>query len=374
MANNSGIKLLVAAAVLAAGYFGVSAYLRPVATVAEAKGGKVAKAVPTLIRVRAENALEIKVEATGRMLNELKEGQVIAEGDLLVEVDPQAKQLEVDTIENTLKTTRAINGIDAKVASSRLLREKKNLEFKLAQKNAGVLPPVEYDRAVEQVEQLEWTQDLDRVRSEDNVARTELLLRGKKLELANMKFLAPFSGTLTDIKFSKGAYISGGQTVATLITNTRIVEARISEENITQGVKEGLGVRVRFTGMNGDFFGTIAKILPNQDAQTLRYIAHLDLKIDPALLNKTGQSGDGVITIDEREAKVRVPRRAIFQNQLFVVRDGVVEVRIPRTGYDSGDVVEILSGLEPGELVIVDRQDLYHSGQRVRTRPADSAK
>lgn len=374
MANKSGIKLLVAAAVLAAGYFGISAYLRPVATVAEAKGGKVAKAVPTLIRVRAENALEIKVEATGRMLNELKEGQIIAEDDLLVEVDPQAKQLEVDTIENTLKTTRAINGIDAKVAASRLLREKKNLEFKLAQKNAGVLPAVEYDRAVEQVEQLEWTQDLDRVRAEDNVARTELLLRGKRLELANMKFLAPFAGTLTDIKFSKGAYISGGQTVATLITNTRIVEARISEENITQGVKEGLGVRVRFTGMNGDFFGTIAKILPNQDAQTLRYIAHLDLRIDPALLNKTGQSGDGVITIDEREAKVRVPRRAIFQNQLFVVRDGVVEVRTPRTGYDSGDVVEILSGLEPGELVIVDRQDLYRNGQRVRTRPADAAK
>ena len=36
-------------------------------------------------------------------------------------------------------------------------------------------------------------------------------------------------------------------------------------------------------------------------------------------------------------------------------------------------VLEALRSL-PGELVIVERQDLYRNGQRVRTRPADTAK
>ena len=224
-----------------------------------------------------------------------------------------------------------------------------------------------YEQIENQVRDLGFNQELAKILADDAVAHKEKEIEGRKLELANLTLRAPFAGTLTDIKFSKGAYINGGQTVATLITNSRIVEARISEENLAKGVKEGLRIRVRLTGLDGDFFGTIKTILPAQDSSTLRYIAHLDLAIDPALLNKTGQSGDGVITIDEREAKVRVPRRAIYNNRIYVVRNGKVEVRTPKPGYDSDSVIEVLSGVSPGEEVIVDRQELFSDGQSVRT-------
>ncbi|MEN9663023.1 MAG: hypothetical protein RL324_1972 [Verrucomicrobiota bacterium] len=367
MANNPGIKLLVVAGIVAAGYFGVTLYLRPTATVQEAKGGKVAKAVSAQIKVRAENSLELKIEGSGRMLNELKEGQVVQEGDILVRVDTQNKQLEVDNLEISLNTAKATNAVNEKIRASALQSAQKNLDLKRVDKDAGRLSPVAYEQIENQVRDLGFNQELAKILADDAVAHKEKEIEGRKLELANLTLRAPFAGTLTDIKFSKGAYINGGQTVATLITNSRIVEARISEENLAKGVKEGLRIRVRLTGLDGDFFGTIKTILPAQDSSTLRYIAHLDLAIDPALLNKTGQSGDGVITIDEREAKVRVPRRAIYNNRIYVVRNGKVEVRTPKPGYDSDSVIEVLSGVSPGEEVIVDRQELFSDGQSVRT-------
>ena len=367
MANNPGIKLLVVAGIVAAGYFGVTLYLRPTATVQEAKGGKVAKAVSAQIKVRAENSLELKIEGSGRMLNELKEGQVVQEGDVLVRVDTQNKQLEVDNLEISLNTAKAMNTVNEKIRASALQSAQKNLDLKRVDKDAGRLSLVAYEQIENQVRDLGFNQELAKILADDAVAHKEKEIEGRKLELANLTLRAPFAGTLTDIKFSKGAYINGGQTVATLITNSRIVEARISEENLAKGVKEGLRIRVRLTGLDGDFFGTIKTILPAQDSSTLRYIAHLDLAIDPALLNKTGQSGDGVITIDEREAKVRVPRRAIYNNRIYVVRSGKVEVRTPKPGYDSDSVIEVLSGVSPGEEVIVDRQELFSDGQSVRT-------
>ncbi len=367
MANNPGIKLLVVAGIVAAGYFGVTLYLRPTATVQEAKGGKVAKAVSAQIKVRAENSLELKIEGSGRMLNELKEGQVVQEGDVLVRVDTQNKQLEVDNLEISLNTAKAMNTVNEKIRASALQSAQKNLDLKRVDKDAGRLSLVAYEQIENQVRDLGFNQELAKILADDAVAHKEKEIEGRKLELANLTLRAPFAGTLTDIKFSKGAYINGGQTVATLITNSRIVEARISEENLAKGVKEGLRIRVRLTGLDGDFFGTIKTILPAQDSSTLRYIAHLDLAIDPALLNKTGQSGDGVITIDEREAKVRVPRRAIYNNRIYVVRNGKVEVRTPKPGYDSDSVIEVLSGVSPGEEVIVDRQELFSDGQSVRT-------
>jgi hypothetical protein len=372
MANNSGIKLLVVAGVVAVGYFGVSLYLRPTATVQIVAGGKVAKAVSAQIKVRAENSLEIKIEATGRMLNELKEGQTVAEGDILVQVNTEAKELQIETLENSLTTTRKTYEIAGQVRAINLDREKKNLALKESDMKAGRLSTVAYDNAAEQVVLMGKQHEQLKVNEEDGIARQLIGIKEAKLALANMTFRAPFAGSLTDIKFSKGALLSG-QTVATLITNTRIVEARISEENIDKGVKEGMRVRVRFTGLEGDFFGTIKTILPAQDPSTLRYVAHLELKIDPALLNKTGQSGDGVITIDEKDAKVRVPRRAIYNNRIYVVRSGRVEVRTPKLGYDSDSVVEVLSGVEPGEAVIVDRQELFSDGQSVRTESGSPA-
>lgn len=371
MANNSGVKLLVVVAVVVAGYFGVNAYLRPTAAVVTATGGKVAKAVPAQIKVRAEKALEIKLEAGGSIVNDLEDGAEISAGDVVVQIDTRAKMLEIEGLENSLTSSRAQNELYKKSRASTLKRAQEGLKRNEAELKAGRLSQLGYDQAAAQVDDLELRQSLDQVVADEAIARSENQIKTRQLELEKLTFKAPFPGSLTNLQVTQSTVVSGGQVVGTLITNTRVVEARISEENFSKGVAEGMHVRVRFTGLDRDFTGTVGKILPTQEDRTLRYVAYLNLdNMDASVLRKTGQSGDGVITIDEREAKVRVPRRAIYDNQLYVVRSGTVEIRIPKVGYDSGGVAEILSGLVAGETVIVDQQELFKAGQSVRTKDA----
>jgi multidrug efflux pump subunit AcrA (membrane-fusion protein) len=72
------------------------------------------------------------------------------------------------------------------------------------------------------------------------------------------------------------------------------------------------------------------------------------------------------IVLGERKDATLVPRLALRGNQLFVVRDGRVEARSVKLGFTSLTDVEVLQGVKPGEIVIVDELDRFHDGQRVR--------
>jgi RND family efflux transporter MFP subunit len=370
MANKNGLKLLVAAALVAAGYFAVSYYLTPTALVQAAGSEKIAKAVSAQIKVRAEKFLELKTESGGQLMTDLVEGQAVAKGETLVQIDTRQKQIDIDAAKIELESSKAQDLLDQKRESSELRRAQDDLKLKETDRKNGRLSDVAYQQASYQVEQLEFRQESNRILAKARIDRQANGLEAKQLELDKMTVNARFDGTITNLQVAAGGMISPGQTIATLLTNTRVVEARISEENMAQGVAEGQKVRVWFTGVPGDYAGTVKRILPAQDPQTLRYIAHLELNIPAAKLEKTGLSGEGVITIDEKTAKVVVPQRALYNNRLYVVKDGRVQVRIPKPGYVTESIVEILAGLEAGEEVIVDNQDMFRDGQRVRTQAA----
>jgi hypothetical protein len=52
---------------------------------------------------------------------------------------------------------------------------------------------------------------------------------------------------------------------------------------------------------------------------------------------------------------------------LYVVTGGVVELRQVRTGFTSLNDVELTEGLTEGELLIVDRLDIFRAGDRINT-------
>jgi len=105
-------------------------------------------------------------------------------------------------------------------------------------------------------------------------------------------------------------------------------------------------------------------VLPTADPDTQRYIVYVSVDIDPEKL-VPGITGEASIVIAERDAKALIPRRALFQHFVYVVKNGVVEQRDVEAGYVSLNEVEILKGLEPGELVLVEELDQYHPGDRV---------
>ena len=73
-----------------------------------------------------------------------------------------------------------------------------------------------------------------------------------------------------------------------------------------------------------------------------------------------------LITVGRKENALIVPARAVNIDQVLIVDGGVVEQRTVKIGFKSADYAEILTGLNEGEQVIVEDQDAFHPGQRVR--------
>ena len=60
-----------------------------------------------------------------------------------------------------------------------------------------------------------------------------------------------------------------------------------------------------------------------------------------------------------------IPRRALIGDKVMVVTEGVVDVRSVESGYESLNEVEIVSGVEVGELIVTEELDLFRDGDRV---------
>ena len=112
----------------------------------------------------------------------------------------------------------------------------------------------------------------------------------------------------------------------------------------------------------------IAKILPAADPATQRYTVFLDIFLPEGRTLLPGLTGEVSISIAERANAIIIPRRALVGDYVYVVKGGKLDLRKIVKGYDSLNQIEILTGLTEGEAVVVEQQDRFHEGERVRTQ------
>jgi multidrug efflux pump subunit AcrA (membrane-fusion protein) len=141
--------------------------------------------------------------------------------------------------------------------------------------------------------------------------------------------------------------------------------AQISEENFA-GVKPELPVAVQFLGYYGKrFTGKVARVLPSADEKTKRYTAFLELDIPTEQL-VPGLTGEASITVDQRADALLVERRSLAGSKLYVVRSGRVQITPVSLGFVGQNYAEVSSGVNEGDLIILDDLSAFKNGQRVR--------
>jgi RND family efflux transporter MFP subunit len=363
--SRTGLKVVILLALLVGGGLVGFGLLRPEARVAAVVSGKAVNAVPGSVTVTAEYIMELKSEADGRMLSsELDPGLRVAKGGTLVEIDSSDLQLEIERIENDFRAAKARIAVGSattlQLATAQdLLRNGERL-FALGSMSETEI--ISRRRAVEAIQQ---QLALEKVANDLQLATFENTLKVKRNQLERTTIKAPFDGVVSAVAARPGDLVSARASVATLISINRTVEGRISQENFA-GIRLGQKATVRFLGRESDTYqATIDKILPTADAATQRYLVYL--KVDcPAEVLIPGLTGEVSVIIGERQAQALIPRRALFGDNLFVVRDGRAVLTKVELGYVSLNMVEVTKGLAPGDLVIVEELDRFRDGARVK--------
>ncbi len=354
-----GIVVLVAVAT----WLGLQ-LMRPEAKVVVAKRDRAINAVPGSITVLAERALQVKSDVGGRVRDsKLDLSAKVQAGGVLIELDTTDVNLQLEQLEHDRDAiTKRIE------IGSATQYELQNARDQLAtferQQKQGTVTAVDLEKQNRLVKQIEQKLELENLANRQALAKieTELKVVARRRDLMTLR--SPVDGVVSAIFVNPGDLIVPSEPVATIIADSRVVEAKISEENFS-GLKVGQPATLRFLSYGAQQYpGRVEKILPAADPLTQRYIVHLSVEMEPQLL-VPGITGEVNIVVDARDKAVVIPRRALLGRNVFVVKDGRVEVRTVEIGFTSLNAVEILRGVDEGEMVIVEELERFRADMRV---------
>jgi RND family efflux transporter MFP subunit len=298
----------------------------------ESKSRVAAEEVVGTVRARLRSVLEAKI--SGRIEKMLVvPGQNVKAGELLVQLDAREVQAQLDRA----LAVRQQAQTDLKRASD-LLQQK-------------ILAQSEYDNAQ------------SRFRVTD-AAATEA-----EAMLGYTKVTAPFDGVITRKHADVGDLASPGKSLLEMEDARDLrLEADVPEAVIGHlAFGDKLGVRV--SGVTGELAGVISEIAPSADSNSRTFLVKLDLPPTPGL--RAGQFGRAAMPVGETSA-LRVPASALVQRGqlelVFVVANGHAQLRIVKTGKRIGDEVELVSGMDAGEKVVLENAAQLVDGQPVEVK------
>lgn len=195
-------------------------------------------------------------------------------------------------------------------------------------------------------------------------------------DLENSTIRAPFTGIVVQRMAQPGQYASLGDPVAKLLDIAGLeIEADVPVELIA-GLKVGTEVAIR-PGHGEGGKAIVRVLLPVETVSTrtrpVRFSVKLD-ELDPILL-AIGSTLTLEIPISAPRDAITVPKDALVQARgggwmVFVVEEEVAQPRNVTLGGSVGDRLEVLSGLIPGDLVVVRGNERLRPGQTVNASKA----
>ena len=365
------VRLGIALAVVVAISWIVVLMIRQEATVVAAVRDRAIDAIPGTVTVLAEHSVDARAEVGGRVIkSHIEVSQPVKEGEVLIEIDPTDLDLQIEQLKTDLDAARKRVEIGSSTKFE-LIDAKEKLENAERVFKQGGITASDLERQRRAVQAIEQKIALENVVNSQALSKLETDLKVKERRRDKMKVRSPVEGVISAVNTVEGDLIGDNSPIATIIADTRIVEAKISEENFS-GIKLNQKATVRFLGYNDTQYSAhVDKILPSADPLTQRYVVYLKVDIDPRLL-VPGLTGQANIILDARDKAIIIPSRAVFGNSVFVVKDGRVHLRTVVLGYTSMNVVEVLKGVEEGDLVIVEDIDRFRDGDRVSVKEVKS--
>ena len=315
-------------------------------------------------RVAAVGSVEAfeTVQVTARVAGvvdkvDFAEGNTVATGQKLAEIEPDRYRVQVDSAKATLARAEA-NLADAQAGLKR--REQVNT------RTPGLVKE----------------EDLETFRTRVRVAEADVAQARSALDLAQLNqrdaiVRAPTGGTIETRRVETGQYVQPGSVIATLLRREPLLLRFNVPESDASSLREGMQAQFTVKDSPRTFRATIT-LVAGAAAESSRMVVVTARIDDPerAVL-RPGQFAEVVVPVDRAERPV-VPETAIRPSErgflAYVVEGDTARVRILELGMRTADGrVEVRSGLAPGETLVVRGAEALRDGATVAVSTATSA-
>ncbi|MFQ5785414.1 MAG: efflux RND transporter periplasmic adaptor subunit [Alphaproteobacteria bacterium] len=316
-------------------------------------------------------------------------GDRVKKGDVLAVIERDRLAWRRDLARATVQESRAsLANAEARQASDEARVASAEARLALARQELARLAKLRQSAAFSQARYDDKRQQVAAAQSEVDAARAEVqvaisLIEQSKAQIAraranlaiaeddlrNAEVRAPFDGVVTLRHTEAGSFLDVGDDVVTLVNDRDLeIEADIPYDRLP-GVAPGVEVTLRLD--DGSRYAAVVRAVgaeenPKTRTRPVRFTPRFDTA---AQRFADGQSVMLDLPIGPPRIVVSVHKDAVIRGQdqavVFVVTDGIAELRNVELGAAIGTRFEVLGGLEPGELVVVRGNERLQPGQPV---------
>jgi HlyD family secretion protein len=370
-------------------------WARPAVTVSEAVEAPVVQAFYSTGTVQPEREYPIKSNVAG-IITEVRvdKGDHVAKGQVLAIVtDPELKyaadKARAELVERQKraepKTSPVLKEYESRIAAQQDIlqiaqREEKRLSDLVARNAAS---QTDLDHAIDRLK-VAWAEleswkaqgaakqlELDR---ELEVAKAAVATAEWNLEQQTLR--APIDGVVLDRPIALGTRMAINDQImriADVTPKNLVMRAAVDEEDVTK-VRIDQDVRMTLYAFEGQVLrGRVTRVYDQADEA--RRTFEVDVRLtEPNDRLAPGMTGELAFIMAEKDEAVAIPAQAVQAGEVFGVRGGRIVKSDAKIGLRSVERVEIITGVAPGDRVIISPIGDLAESKTVRTRYVDPAK
>ncbi|NRR00897.1 efflux RND transporter periplasmic adaptor subunit [Brevibacillus sp. RS1.1] len=350
-----------------------------------------------IVEYKQESHLAFGASGTIERMNVTK-GAKVTQGQVLSSLNTNYYQKGLEAAQSQVQSASALRSKTLQGASAdliskqRLAVDSQEKRLKDAQRKwetaqelfkGGAISQSELDSAQSEKEQIEISlqearitldkllkgAEVNEIASADaNLKQAASEVELAKKTLQETQLVAPFSGTVIDVTQKAGSLAQPGQSIIHLVDGSEVKLKVDVPLDVRENYKQGDTVPVAVEG-KAKSTGTITFISPVLNEETGKYLVEI------AVSNKDNMLIEGMVATVEMSRKVNgmlVPVQSVgikeTQRFVMVVENGVLKRRDVEVGQIIGNNVEILSGLQSGNQILISGITYYAEGEVVTVK------
>ena len=335
-------------------------------------------------RIQPKTQIKISADVSAKITGlYVEEGQWVEQGELLVELDRERYLAAVESAEANVRSAQA----DAKLVRQNMLKTEKDYDRSRDLVARGLESQAVLDRemAAYQVEVARYES------AQDQVEQVKGALKQTQDALSKTRIYSPMPGTISDLNKEQGEIAIGSQfqeDVILVVADLTVMEAQVNvDENDIVSVEIGQEAEIEVDALLGQTLkGRVHEIANTANVggeSTTDQKTEFEVKItviDLVTTLRPGMTASADIVTQTKENVVGVPIQSVavrtvdqlsvegedreetekkytsdkdgFVEIVFCIEDGNAIARQVKTGIQSDEYIEILSGIEEEDEVV----------------------
>ena len=340
-------------------------------------------------KVAAKDEVSIIPKAMGTVTKvNVNLGDDVEVGTVLFNIEQQDMELTVSQASNGVdlaqkSVAQAENGLETAKTNYELNKEKiENAQLNLERTRALYEEGAVSKSQLEQAELSASDKNLDVLLAQVTQAEIGYQQSLNQLKQAQISYEqavnglnntvveAPMKGVVSSLNVKQGQIVGSGQVAATIVDMDTVYVQISVVENVVNKIKEGQEVEVSVPAVfDGYIKSTIGYISPTADPMNKLYTVRLYLDNKEYGI-RPGMTGSVRLSLDSVDEAIVIKSDAVLDKDgkkvVYIVENDMAVEKEVETGLDTGELVEIISGINQGDSIIIEGQHYVSDGDRVK--------